>query len=57
MDKITLATWNKGPSLYRNSIEDINKLLQSNPIDILAIQELNVRRPKPTSNIWIYTDQ
>ena len=43
VNNISIATWNKGPSLYRNSVQDINIFLQNNPIDILALQELNLR--------------
>ena len=35
---IKIATWNKGPSMYRNAILNIQNVLQTNKIDILALQ-------------------
>ena len=38
-----VATLNKGPSNYSNAVPNVQKVLQDNNIDILAIQELNFK--------------
>ena len=43
MNSIKITTLNKGPAFYKNSIMNVKQVLNENSIDILAIQELNVR--------------
>ena len=40
---LKIATWNKGPAQLKNSILNIQSVLQTNNIDILSVQELNLR--------------
>ena len=40
---LKIATWNNGPAQLKNSILNIQHVLQSHKIDILAVQELNLR--------------
>ena len=40
---IKLGTWNKGPSTFQNAVPNIRYLLEKYSIDILAVQELNLK--------------
>ena len=40
---LKVTTWNKGPSLLKNSIQNIKSILSSNSIDFLSLQELNLK--------------
>ena len=39
---LKLGTWNKGPALFKNSIENVKFILEKHKLDILSVQELNV---------------
>ena len=39
-----MATWNKGPALYKNSVQNIAQVLIDNKIDLLSLQELNLKK-------------
>ena len=43
LNSIKIGTWNKGPSLYKNSIQNIAKVITEHKLDILSLQELNLR--------------
>ena len=50
---LKIATWNKGPAQLKNSILNIQHVLQTNNIDILSVQELNLRKEDSLNTLKI----
>ena len=51
--KYIMATWNKGNSLLKNSIQILQKALEEQKIDICGVQELNLRKSDDINTLKI----